>query len=105
MQLTKGERVVMVAEPGQADAKSFNRKGISGDWQNHFTPEHVAAFKRVAGERLRSLFYHSLPPIFPQASGSNMTVAKGGNAIVADIAPSGPLRASTAPPLPLPEPP
>lgn len=44
-------------EPGQADAKSFNRKGISGDWQNHFTPEHIAAFKRVAGERLIELGY------------------------------------------------
>ena len=46
-------------KPGQDDAKSFNRKGISGDWKNHFSPEQVAAFKRVAGERLIELGYES----------------------------------------------
>lgn len=44
-------------EQGQADAKQFNRKGIAGDWRNHFTPEHIAAFKRVAGDALIALGY------------------------------------------------
>lgn len=39
-------------QPGQEDAKSFNRKGIAGDWRNHFTPEHREAFERVARGRL-----------------------------------------------------
>lgn len=30
---------------GQEDPKSHYRKGQPGDWRNHFTEEHVAAFK------------------------------------------------------------
>jgi hypothetical protein len=33
------------------------RKGEIGDWRNHFTPEHKAAFKRVAGQMLIDLGY------------------------------------------------
>ncbi|MCA9307156.1 MAG: sulfotransferase domain-containing protein [Phycisphaerales bacterium] len=44
-------------EQGEADAKNFNRKGISGDWQNHFTPDHIASFKRIAGDALVLLGY------------------------------------------------
>lgn len=44
-------------EQGVADAGQFNRKGIAGDWANHFTPEHTAAFKRIAGDALIQLGY------------------------------------------------
>ena len=33
------------------------RKGVIGDWRNHFTAEHKAAFKRQAGELLLELGY------------------------------------------------
>ena len=45
--------------PGEGDPKSFNRKGIAGDWENHFSPEQKAAFKEQAGERLVELGYAS----------------------------------------------
>ncbi|GAB4550036.1 MAG: sulfotransferase domain-containing protein [Phycisphaerales bacterium] len=45
--------------PGEGDPKSFNRKGIAGDWKNHFSPEQVDAFKRMAGQRLIELGYES----------------------------------------------
>lgn len=35
------------------------RKGTIGDWRNHFTPEHVRAFKRVAGDLLIELGYET----------------------------------------------
>lgn len=43
--------------PGEGDANSFNRKGIAGDWRNHFSPEQVAAFKEQAGARMIELGY------------------------------------------------
>lgn len=43
--------------PGQEDATSFNRKGVAGDWANHFTPEHRRAFEHVAGERFGATGY------------------------------------------------
>jgi hypothetical protein len=33
------------------------RKGEIGGWRNHFTPDHTAAFKRVAGQMLIDLGY------------------------------------------------
>lgn len=33
------------------------RKGVIGDWRNHFTPAHVEAFKQIAGEALIQLGY------------------------------------------------
>lgn len=36
---------------------TFVRKGISGDWRNHFSEENVVTFKRVAGDALLSLGY------------------------------------------------
>ncbi len=40
------------------DQKSSTfRKGKTGDWKNHLTPEHKAAFKRVAGKLLIDLGY------------------------------------------------
>lgn len=38
--------------PGQADAGSFNRKGIAGDWKNHFTPALTETFKSLTGDAL-----------------------------------------------------
>lgn len=38
--------------PGTQDASSFNRKGIAGDWVNHFTPALRERFKAVAGDAL-----------------------------------------------------
>ena len=35
------------------------RKGIVGDWMNHMTPEHKAAFKEVAGQLLIDLGYEA----------------------------------------------
>ena len=46
-------------ERGQEDAKSFNRKGIRGDWRNHFTDDHIAAFKRIAGQKLIASGYEA----------------------------------------------
>lgn len=45
--------------PGQEDASSFARKGVSGDWRNHFTPEHKARFKELAGDLLIDLGYET----------------------------------------------
>jgi len=43
--------------PGQEDNSSFNRKGVAGDWRNHFTPEHRAAFLKIAGSVMRRADY------------------------------------------------
>ncbi len=52
-------RSVTGRDRGVEDAKSFNRKGIRGDWQNHFTDAHRAAFKRAAGAQLIACGYES----------------------------------------------
>lgn len=44
-------------EPGQEDRHRFYRKGIAGDWRNHFTGEHKAVFKQLAGDMLVTLGY------------------------------------------------
>ncbi len=46
-------------DPGQGDSAQFNRKGIAGDWRNHFTDEQKVAFKAVAGQALIGLGYES----------------------------------------------
>lgn len=38
--------------PGTQDAASFNRKGIAGDWANHFTPALKDQFKAITGDAL-----------------------------------------------------
>ncbi|MCK4871805.1 MAG: sulfotransferase domain-containing protein [Phycisphaerales bacterium] len=45
--------------PGQEDMTSFNRKGVAGDWKNHFTKEQIAHFNSVAGARLATIGYES----------------------------------------------
>lgn len=44
-------------EKGRTDAQSHYRKGKAGDWRNHFTPEHVTAFKENFGNLAQRLNY------------------------------------------------
>ena len=43
--------------PGQEDSNSFIRKGVVGDWKNHFTREAAETFDRLAGDMLIRLGY------------------------------------------------
>jgi hypothetical protein len=42
---------------GEEDSSSFYRKGVAGDWKNHFTEEDRRVFKEEAGELLIRLGY------------------------------------------------
>jgi hypothetical protein len=42
---------------GEEDSSSFYRKGVAGDWRNHFTEEDRRVFKEEAGELLIRLGY------------------------------------------------
>ena len=42
---------------GEEDPRSHYRKGQPGDWRNHFTEEHVAAFKEKFGDLVVRLGY------------------------------------------------
>jgi hypothetical protein len=44
-------------KPGVADPNSFYRKGIVGDWRNHFSSENIKLFKKIAGHTLISAGY------------------------------------------------
>jgi hypothetical protein len=44
-------------EPGQEDRRRFYRKGVAGDWKNHFTAEQREQFKQLAGDLLVTLGY------------------------------------------------
>ena len=44
-------------QPGEADPKSFLRKGIAGDWKNHFDEECNQLYCEVAGEALTAAGY------------------------------------------------
>ncbi len=44
-------------EAGQEDRKRFYRKGIAGDWKNHFGDEEKRIFKEAAGDMLVQLGY------------------------------------------------
>jgi len=46
---------------GTANTQSHYRKGVSGDWRNHFTPGHVQAFKDRFGTLVSDLGYESAP--------------------------------------------
>ena len=46
---------------GQQDVKSHYRKGVPGDWKNHFKPEHVAHFKRHYNDLLLKYGYETNP--------------------------------------------
>jgi hypothetical protein len=43
--------------PGEADPQSFLRKGIAGDWKNHFDQECNRLYCQVAGEALKKAGY------------------------------------------------
>ncbi|WP_456370376.1 sulfotransferase family protein [Thermodesulfatator atlanticus] len=42
---------------GQANSKSFYRKGVSGDWKNYFSLKEKETFKKLAGDLLIKLGY------------------------------------------------
>ena len=44
-------------QPGETDPGSFLRKGIAGDWKNHFDEECEAIYREVAGETLAAAGY------------------------------------------------
>jgi hypothetical protein len=44
-------------KPGEEDVKSHFRKGLPGDWRNHFTPRITEAFKSRYGQALIATGY------------------------------------------------
>jgi len=44
-------------QPGEADPTEFERKGIAGDWKNHFDARSCALIQRLEGWTLRVLGY------------------------------------------------
>lgn len=56
--LTVGNRFWKSArKPGQDDPNSHYRKGVVGDWKNHFTNAHIEKFKQLVGAQLIDLGY------------------------------------------------
>lgn len=51
------EKLSKGRERGQEDTSSFYRKGVAGDWKNHFTERDRRVFKEEAGELLIRLGY------------------------------------------------
>jgi hypothetical protein len=43
--------------PGEEDSKSHYRKGLAGDWVNHFNPDHKKYFKEKYNDLLINLGY------------------------------------------------
>ena len=50
-------QVLSGRRPGQEDTGSKLRKGVAGDWRNHFTPAVEAAFAGTTGDLVRRLGY------------------------------------------------
>ena len=48
-------------KPGQEDRSSHFRKGVHGDWVNHFTPEHLQDFKERYEDLLFEFGYETEP--------------------------------------------
>jgi hypothetical protein len=51
------ERMSGGREKGEEDVTDHFRKGVPGDWKNHFTEEHVSAFKDRYNDLLLKLGY------------------------------------------------
>ena len=51
------EKLSKGRQPGEEDPSSFYRKGIAGDWRNHFTERDKRIFKEEAGDLLVRLGY------------------------------------------------
>lgn len=51
------ERFARGRRPGQEDRTAEWRKGVSGDWRNHFTNDDKTVFKAMAGQLLVELGY------------------------------------------------
>jgi hypothetical protein len=51
------ERIEAIASSVWSERSPTFRKGAIGDWRNHFTPEHISAFKEIAGRQLITLGY------------------------------------------------
>lgn len=50
-------RVSTLAERLWSPSSATFRRGVIGDWRNHFSPAHTEAFKQIAGEALIQLGY------------------------------------------------
>ena len=46
-------------KPGSEDPNAHIRKGIVGDWKNHFKPHHIERFKELAGDILIEFGYET----------------------------------------------
>ncbi|MFW6028178.1 MAG: sulfotransferase family protein [bacterium] len=46
-------------DQGQEDRGSFFRKGVTGDWKNHFDDNAIATFNHHGGQMLRELGYET----------------------------------------------
>lgn len=47
--------------PGEENRQTHLRKGVPGDWQNHFTPRHTGAFKDRYNDLVLKLGYEDSP--------------------------------------------
>ena len=41
-----------IRKSGKQNQRSHFRKGIVGDWKNHFSEEHISRYKKIAGDVL-----------------------------------------------------
>ena len=53
------EKLTAGRAKGAEDSKSHYRKGVGGDWVNHFTPALVDAFKERYGDLVVRLGYEA----------------------------------------------
>lgn len=51
------EKLSKGRKSGEEDKRSFYRKGVAGDWQNHFEEEDLEAFNKIAGRMMTRLGY------------------------------------------------
>lgn len=51
------ERMTKGRKAGESDPQSFFRKGIAGDWQNHFSDDMLAIVSAACGDQMRGYGY------------------------------------------------